>query len=172
MIWLWKKEKINKELIEYAEQEAKVLAAFQIDCRVVLEHSRDVLINILLGGAGGALALAVSLFDKSSESWLFYGVSFTSFYLFLLCSVLVLWNRDVKFITPPGFEPKGLYNDTYKHMNISEIREMYLKTRQQVIEDNRKDNRAFGEWIDRIRLFAAITPLWLVIAYLMHNKYS
>ena len=33
----------------------------------MLERSRDILINMLLAGAGGSLALAVSLFDNGSE---------------------------------------------------------------------------------------------------------
>lgn len=46
----WNKD---KELIEYAEQEAKILASFQIECSDALERSGTTLLNILLGGAGG-----------------------------------------------------------------------------------------------------------------------
>src|SRR5687768_3265075 len=86
----WNKANERKRLIEYAEQEAKILAAFQIDCRVALEKSRDSLLNILLGGAGGGLALAISLYEKEAASWLIIGTFVTSVYLFLLSALMII----------------------------------------------------------------------------------
>lgn len=164
-----KRRKLNKELIETVESEARLLIRSQVENRVVLERSRDILINMLLAGAGGSLALAVSLFDNGSESWLFYGVLLISVYLFSLCSLLVLGNRKAHSFLPMGNQPDTLYRDEYKNMDITNFKELYLETMQQVISDNRENNYGFSRWLNVIRLMASATPLWLGAAFLVEK---
>jgi len=166
MIWLWKKEKINKELIEYAEQEAKILAAFQIECADALERAGTTLLNILLSGAGGGLALAISLYGKNEAQWLIVGTFSTSFYLFCLCAFLTykcLWSRGIR---PLGNQPNNIYNDYYKNIDITKFKSLNLSTRQLTIEENRERNDQMGFWLNSVRVMASITPMIMIISYL------
>lgn len=166
MFRLWKKEKINKELVEYAEQEAKILAAFQIDCADALERSGTTLLNILLGGAGGGLALAVSLNDKDVAGWLVIGIFIISVYLFFLCGLLIwgcLWSR---YIYPPANEPKNIFNDNTDQLCVANVKMHNLKSRQFCIKQNRDRNNLVGMWLNRVRIMAAGTPFLLLISFL------
>lgn len=157
-------------LIEYVEAEAKLLMRSQAENRVILERSRDTLMNILLAGAGGSLALAVSLFDKGSESWLFYGVLLISVYLFGLGVLLVLGNSRGYSFLPMGNQPDYLYRSEYKDLDIIDFKELYLGTMQQVINENRENNASFSKWLGFIRLLASATPLWLGVAFLFEKS--
>lgn len=155
----------DKELIEYAEQEAKMLAAFQIECAEALERSATTLLNILLGGAGGGLALAISLYGKGGLEWLVAGTFLTSFYLFCLCALLTfrcLWSRDIR---PLGNQPGNIYNDHYKGIDITLFKSINLGTRQDCIDENRLRNNDTGLWLNRVRIMASITPLFIIISY-------
>lgn len=160
----WRK---RGDLVGYVESEARLLMKSQVENRIVLERSRDYLMNVLLAGAGGSLALAVSLFDKGSESWLFYGVLLISVYLFGLCVLLVLGNGRGYSFTPMGNQPDYLYRSEYRNLDIVDFKELYLGTMQQVIVDNRDNNTAFSKWLNIIRLMSSATPLWLGVAFLV-----
>lgn len=162
----WRK---RGDLVEYVEAEAKLLMKSQLENRIVLERSRDTLMNILLAGAGGSLALAVSLFDKGSESWLFYGVLLISVYLFGLGVLLVLGNSRGYSFLPMGNQPDYLYRSEYKDLDIIDFKELYLGTMQKVIADNRDNNTDFSRWLNVIRLLASATPLWLGVAFLFEK---
>lgn len=159
----------RRNLVEYVEAEAKLLMKSQSENRVILERSRDTLMNILLAGAGGSLALAVSLFDKASESWLFYGVLLISIYLFGMGVLLVLGKSRTKSFLPMGNQPDYLYRSEYKDMDIIDFKELYLGTMQQVINENRENNADFSRWLNVIRLMAAATTLWLVVAFIFEK---
>ena len=159
----WNKD---KELIEYAEQEAKILAAFQIECSDALERAGTTLLNILLGGAGGGLALAISLYEKSAVDWLITGTFLTSVYLFVLSGLITwgcLWSR---YIYPPGNEPENIYNDRTNGMELSRVKANHLKVRQFCINENRDRNDVVGAWINRVRCLTALTPLFIIVSYL------
>lgn len=96
----WNKAGSNKDLIEYAEQEGKKLAEFQIECRSVLEKSKDILLNILLGEAGGGLALAISMYEKNADNRVTIGIFLTSLYLFALSAITIIGFKKVYYIYP------------------------------------------------------------------------
>ncbi|MBL3588997.1 MAG: hypothetical protein JMN24_04270 [gamma proteobacterium endosymbiont of Lamellibrachia anaximandri] len=54
------------DLIQYIEAETKATANFHIDCAETLMRESNTLLMLLLGGAGGALALFVGLNEKSA----------------------------------------------------------------------------------------------------------
>lgn len=168
MFWS-KNSGVNKDLIEFAEQEAKALLKSQTENRVVLERSRDVLLNMLLAGAGGSVALTVTLIKNPSEGWIFWGMVYTSAYLFGLAALLLNGNKKGHFFMPSGNQPDNLYNDAYKHMSIIAFRELYLQATQQVITHNRQNNNDYGAWLDKIRLFATATPLCFGVAYIVER---
>ncbi len=74
------------DLIQYIETETKATADFHIDCAETLMRESNTLLTLLLGGAGGTLALFVSLNEKAAAMWLQTGTMATSCYLFNLPS--------------------------------------------------------------------------------------
>lgn len=161
----WNKER--KKLIDYAEQEAKILASFQIECADAVERASNTLLNILLSGAGGGLALAISLYERGAEDWVLIGTFATSIYLFILCGILVrfcLWSSE---ISPTANEPNHIYNENTRSLELVLVKYYELKNRQQSIEYNRTRNENVGAWLNTVRSMAALTPLIIVISLLI-----
>ncbi|MBK7492711.1 MAG: hypothetical protein IPI17_12585 [Nitrosomonas sp.] len=156
----------NKELIEFAEKEAAINAAFRIECTDALEKSSTTLLNILLGGAGGSLALAISLYDKNAETWLLLGTFGTSGYLFLLCGLLVWWCLWVQDIYPPANDPQNIYNEDCKKISFMKFLEFDLMNKQYCIDANRKRNAITGANLNKIRALASLTPVIIIACFI------
>ncbi len=147
-----------KELLDYIEAEAKANAAFHITNADNLTKESNTLLNLLLAGAGGALALLVGLIQKTTlvPMWQIAAVGSATTYLFLI-SGLVIWRcLWVQNIWPPANEPKNFPLNGY---TVEEIRQGDMKIRQECIMLNNARNGAVAVWLNRSRALAAATPL-------------
>jgi hypothetical protein len=142
--------------LDFFEAEAKENAAFHIACAETLMREANTFLNLLLAGAGGALALMVTLAEKLAPTWQIFGTAATSAYLFLLAGLLLLKCLRVRPIYPPANEPKNLMQDGF---SLEQIRRAEMKARQTCIDINRIRNDAVGLWLNRCRGMTAATPL-------------
>jgi hypothetical protein len=152
--------------LDFFEAEAKENAAFHLANAEALLREGNTFLNLLLAGAGGSLALMVTLAEKSAPTWQTGGVGATSGYLFLLSALLLLKCLWVRPIYPPANEPKNLMQDGFE---IEQIRKVEMRNRQACIDANRDRNDEVGLWLNRCRAMAAATPLiFLVVAAVVY----
>lgn len=156
---------MNTEL-DFFEAEAKENAAFHITCAETLMREANTFLNLLLAGAGGALALMVTLAEKLAPTWQTFGTAAISVYLFLLVGLLLLKCLRVRPIYPPANEPKNLMQEDF---SIEQIRKAEMKARQFCIDANRHRNDEVGLWLNRCRGMTAATPLiFLAVAAVVY----
>ena len=151
---------MNKAL-DFFEAEAQKNADFHLENAEALLREGNTFLNLLLAGAGGLLALMISLAEKTAPLWQTAGTGAASAYLFFLSGLLVfkcLWARP---IYPPANEPKNLMQEGFE---IEQIRRAELKTRQACIDANRDRNDLVGLWLNKCRAMAAFTPIVFAVA--------
>lgn len=151
-----------KELLDFIEAEARANAAFHITNADNLTKESNSLLNLLLAGAGGALAFAAALIQKTMPvpEWQVWAVTSAALYLFTLSALVVfkcLWVQD---IWPPANEPKNYPLSGY---TVEEIRKFDLENKQTCCDSNRLRNEKVGVWLNRCRVLAALTPLVTVL---------
>lgn len=149
------------EKLDWIEDHAKANAAFQIGCAGAMERQASALLNLLLAGAGGALAYAVNLVEKGAPPWLQAGMTATALWLFAVAGAVllgVLWSRP---IYGPGNDPRNLL--LAKEIDTGEARYFELENRQTCIDANRARNDSVGRQLNRCRAAAAVTPLAFAI---------
>lgn len=152
----------NIETMRWVEGEARANAAFQVNCAEALERQASALLNLLLAGAGGALAYAVNLAEKHAAIWLQFGMVAVSFWLFAVAALLmvrVLWSRP---IYGPANDPVNL--KAAHEMDIAEALGYELENRQFCIASNRARNDAVGRWLNICRCLATATPLVFLVS--------
>ena len=154
----------NIETMRWVESEAKANASFQVECSDALERQASTLLNLLLAGAGGALAYAVSLAEKHAVIWQQVGMAGVSVWLFLVASLLLvkaLWSRP---IYGPANDPENL--KAAHEMELTDALCYELENRQFCITNNRARNDAVGRWLNICRWLSAATPfIFLVVAW-------
>jgi len=152
----------KRKLIEYAEQEAKINAQYQIDCADSLQRSSGALFTILLTGAGGGLALSVSLFENGSVQWLWLSVAAVSVYLFAVAGVIAYFCLQAQDMYPPANEPLNIFNDKNLQRGFSETRESELASRQRCIDRNIARNNSVAYWFNKASIFVTMTPVFFM----------
>ena len=148
-------------LLDFIEAEAKENAAFHLACTETLMREANTFLNLLLAGAGGGLALMVSLAEKSAPLWQSVGTASVSVYLFLLSVFLLFKCLRVRPVYPPANEPKNLMQDGF---DLDQIRRVEMKNRQACIDANRDRNDEVGLWLNRLRAMTAGTPIIFLVA--------
>lgn len=154
-MWSWEK----KRLMDYADSQARINADFQVTCIDSLERAAHNLLIVLLSGAGGALALFVSIRSDDAALWLQGGTLLASAYLFLIASILVFKCMQAADTYPPANDPKNLYNEKTVTMDYMTLRKEILESKQRCIARNRALAGVKGEWINRVSVSATATPL-------------
>lgn len=152
------------EILDYAEAAAKDNAAFHIANADALARESNALMNMLLAGAGGALAYLVTLTDKGAALWLRAGMAVTVAYLVIVAATLLYKCLRIRPIWPPANEPKNLIQDGFE---VELVRLAELKNRQTCIDANRDRNDSVGMWLNRCRAMATATPVVFVVAALV-----
>lgn len=148
------------DIINYVEDETRVTANFHIDCAETLMRESNILLTINLSGAGGALALFISMNEEKTGFWLQAGTLATSCYLFLITSIVVWKCLRVRPIFPTGNEPKHLLIDGFE---LHQIRTAELKNKQRCIDANRLRNDSVGFWLNRLRFLTTATPIVFIL---------
>lgn len=159
---------MNDESVKWVEENARLVSAFQERVIDALERQASAFLNLLLAGAGGSLAYAVSLAEKQAANWQQAGMAAISIWLFMIAGLVLwraMWSRPV---WPPANEPGNL-TGAYE-MDLTRARALQLKNQQTAINANRERNDAVGRWLNVCRLLAAATPVifaaiaWLVVS--------
>lgn len=151
------------DLLDFIETEARANAAFHITNADNLTKESNTLLNLLLAGAGGSLALAAGLLQKTTPvpMWQVWSAGAASAYLFALAGLVIwrcLWVQD---IWPPANEPKNFPLTGY---TADELREFDLHNKQACSDQNRERNEKVGVWLNKCRAFSAGTPLVIALA--------
>lgn len=153
---------LNADAVKWVEEAARATADFQLRCADAMEGQATTLLNLLLAGAGGALAMAVSLGEKTAPLWQVGGMWAASGWLFAVAALLVwrvLWVRQ---IFGPANDPKNL-EPAYRMALVDVIR-FDLEHRQICIEANRERNATVGRWLNICRGLATATPVVFALA--------
>ena len=152
--------------LDFFEAEAKENAGFHIACAETLMREANMFLNLLLAGAGGGLALTITLAEKLAPAWQTVATGATSGYLFLLAGLLLMKCLRVRPIYPPANEPKNLMQEGF---SIEQIRKAEMKARQVCIDANRDRNDEVGFWLNTCRGMAAATPIiFLAVAAVVY----
>lgn len=147
----------NVETMKWIEGAARSNAEFQVSCADSLERQGSALLNLLLTGAGGALAYTVNLAEKHGAAWQQAGMAAVSVWLFAVAALLlvrVLWSRP---IYGPANDPGNL--QAAYEMDLASALEYEMQNRQFCIAQNRERNDSVGRWLNICRSLAAATPL-------------
>lgn len=151
------------DLLDFIETESRANAAFHITNADNLTKESNTLLNLVLAGGGGALALAAGLLQKITPvpRWQIAAVSAAAGYLFLLAGLIIwrcLWVQD---IWPPSNEPKNFPLTGY---SVDELPGFDLENQQGRIGKNRTRNEVVGTWLNKCRALAAPTPIVTALA--------
>jgi len=153
----------NQESVKWVEENGRLVSAFQERCTDALERQAAALLNLLLAGAGGALAYAVSLMEQQAPAWMPAGMASASAWLFMVSALLVyrvLWSRPV---VGPGNDPANL--EAALTMATDQARVYHLQNHQRAIVADRARNDSVGRWLNICRAMAAVgTPIWFAVA--------
>lgn len=155
---------LNAESVKWVAEAARAVAAFQGQCAEAMERQAAAFLNLLLAGAGGALAYAVNLVDKGAALWQQWGMWAAALWLFAVAGVLlwrVLWTGP---IYGPANDPQNLVR-AYRMETVDAI-VLDLKGRQQAIAANRRRNDVVGRWLNVCLALATATPLVFAAAAL------
>lgn len=152
-----------KELLDFVEGEARVNAAFHIANADILQKESNTLLNLLLAGAGGALALTITMLQKPTPVplWQIMSTASAAAYLFAVAGFVIwrcLWVED---IWPPANEPKNFSLDLY---SVDQLRRFDLDNKQYCCDLNRVRNEGVGSWLNRCRALAAMTSLFVGVS--------
>lgn len=159
----------NPESVKWVEDQALLVSAFQERVIDALEKQAASLLNLLLAGAGGALAYAVNLAEKHAAAWQSVGVAAVSVWLFFVAALVLwraMWSRE---IYPPANDPGNLV--LVSEMDLTKVRVLDLKNHQAGIAANRVRNDVVGRWLNTCRLLAAGTPIVFVMSALVAWAY-
>lgn len=165
-MWLFN----NRErLLDYAEREGKINAEFHIRCTNDLFRSASSLLLVLLSGAGGGIALFMSLHHQQVDTALLYALVAASVYLFLVCGVLSNRCLMAKDIYPPANEPGNILHDKVTRLGVHRIREFNLEHLQSGITFNIKRNERTGEWLNKMQIASCLTPLVFFVTWILSS---
>lgn len=153
---------------DYIEAEAKANFAFHLACAETLAKEANVLLTVLLTGAGASFGFVINLVEKGASQWLLYGLGAVSAYLFAIAALTTWKCLWVRTMYPPANEPKNL-NQT--NLSIAAVRRSELKNKQIYIDKNKERNDSVADWLNRCRMLAAATPLVFAVAALASFLY-
>jgi hypothetical protein len=120
-------------------------------------------LTILLAGIGGALAYVVKGLEVRPIAALTFGAGVFAIWLMLAAIVLMVQCIVTTALPAPTNEPKNLYQ---KEFGLDQLREAELRNLQERISQTTARNHRVAAWLDRVRLFAIVSPVVLAIAAL------
>ena len=150
-------EGIYRESVEWVAESANKVAAFQLDCVDALVGQGTSLLNLLLAGAGGALAFAVKLADADASYWQQGGMWGASIWLFFTAAIVlskVLWSG-------PAYGPANDPGNLVAAFKMPKERALRydIAHRQAAIEANRERYLGVSHALNLCRALAIATPL-------------
>jgi len=147
---------IDSELLSFAESQGRANMDFHLFNADHLNKEANTLLAVLLAGAGGGLALAVSSAKDATILWPTYAIAAGSLYLFAVAALTVWKCLHIKDIEAPANEPGNLFpHDATALM----VRRAELRNLQVRIRANIERNRQTSMWLNISRYLATATPV-------------
>lgn len=132
----------------------------------VLAKEAATTLNVLLAALGAGTAYAVKAVNgQEALSPVEYGAICFTVYMVILSVILVCSCLKIQPIGAIFNEPKNLIQPMYR---LEEIRYFELQNVQEGIEAARVRNAKVARSLNCIRLAAALSPLWFLIAFGFH----
>jgi hypothetical protein len=150
----------SPELVEYVEQKAEANLADRLRVAAATRAEGNLLLGLLLAGAGGSLGLGATLGLIDPFGWPLLAMAA---YLFSVATVLSL-----KVIAGTPYPTAGNEPDLMlgRQMPLSVNRAREVVTLQARIDQAAYQNEQRSRWLERCRLAACATPIVGLLAYL------
>lgn len=166
----------DQERIDYlklVEQHAKENAEFGIASADKLYKDASTLLNMLIAGIGGGIALIVQLSKQSEFIYsLVCGIVVVTAYLTAIAIVLMVTCIKTRKVYAPTNTPKNLLaalDKKYNDMGIESALLGILHAMDSTIDKNRQSNEVIALWLGRCRMATVLTPLvFLVTSVSVH----
>lgn len=131
---------------------------------VLLTHANG-LLNLLLAGIGGALAIGRTVFDAAPAAAHVWGAAAVALYWMLVAAVLLsrcIMTRETQMLHN---EPNGLYRPEVGWSYL-QLRRAELRLLQERIDRTKRRNAPVAWWLDTCRMAAVAAPLVFAIVAL------
>ncbi len=148
------------EKLDFIEAATRTNAAFQIASADHLTREANATLLLLLSGAGGSLAYAISLFEKG-VTWAWAGMAAACMFLFALAAVLVFGCLLLRDVYPSANEPGPMLAFDG---SLDDLRRAELESQQRCIERNRRRNDGVAAWLQRVRIAIPAVVLVFIAA--------
>lgn len=152
------------EKIDYVEAQTKDWADFTLETMELLNRRAHTLVTMLLGGGGALLAYSLTLLERSAPGWLVAMAASSAVWLLFLSAVGVLRCVRTLPLIPPGNKPGPLL---VRDQVLDEMRKERLIDLGGRVKSWAERNVVQADWLDRIYMAAAATPLAAGVAALV-----
>jgi len=150
--------------LDWIEHGAIENLRLQHQCADTLAKESANTLTVLLAGTGAGTAYAAKAFAGQSADWLSVGAAAFTTYLLILCVGLVV---NCLMIRPLP----GIYNDPQNLLEVDlpldELRTFQLEHVQSGIGIAATRNGQVAKSLNCIRLLAAISPFWFLVAFVV-----
>lgn len=149
-----------KELLKWVDAQSDKLLTYQSAFADAMSGQAVSLLHLLLVAAGGALAWSLALWKEGAALPLIVAMAAMSVWLFGV-SALLQWRV---MMTGDFYAPGGDAQPTADRLfevvaDDDQWMRWLLDHRQTAIDANRARNLRVGEWLNRARWLAIVTPL-------------
>lgn len=148
------------DFLDFVERHAEQNIAFHLANADALRHEANVLLTVLLSGAGGALGLAAGTGGIERMSAIGLGVA--GVYLFGVAALVVECCLKIRELQPPANEPAKLLS--LADQSLEGVRHGELLNMQDRIDLIVKRNAFVGAWLNISRRLATATPIIFIAA--------
>lgn len=151
--------------VEWAEKAALENLKARLATGDVLHAHATSLLQLLLAGMAGALALGIQVLEPGATAaqW---GAAAVAAWLALVAVALVYGCIATRETWVAHNEPKNLYQPEL-NLTQTQVRAFELENIQIGIDATKKRNRKVAYWLDRCRYAACATPLVFVLGALI-----
>lgn len=159
------------EYLDWVERSAIENFKLQHQTADVLAKESATTLAVLLAGLGGGTAYAVRAVTGDAPTSVEWGAVMFTVHLLVLCIVLVWRCLKIQPIPPIFNEPKNLLGvlDTHPNLTFQEIRRFELDNMQDGIQTAGERNGKVAASLNRIRLAAALSPIWFLVVFGYHR---
>lgn len=146
-----------KETTDWIERQAMENLRFRLSNAETLAKDAGALLTILLAGLAGGMAYLIKGIEAGPVSAAICGAAVFTVWLMGCAVVLLLRCIMTAELQVPANEPANL--SVAYEMDLEKIRRFELENVQLRIDATRNRNARTANWLDRVRLMTALSPL-------------
>lgn len=151
--------------LQFVENQANANARYGVDVAESLLKDAGTLLNILIAGIGGSIAITVQFLQNHGTIRLTLLFGLIALYLMMIATVLVTKCIKTRYIYPPASEPKNLLPENYEQFNLEDALHGSLLAMQSMMEKNRVENTKIAVWLDGCRFALLATPIVFILGW-------